>query len=585
MVLGYFVPIIVIMDNKEVSKILTEIGTLLELKGENPFKSRAYYNGAQTLERIEEDVKELVEKGVLSSIKGMGKALTGKITELVETGRLGYYEDLKKQVPSGLLEMLSISGLGPSKIKAIYQKLGITTIGELEYACMENRLSGLPGFGVKTQESILKGVLQLRSYEGRFLYSKAADEAGLLLEELKKCTDVTRIELSGELRRRLETVKGVEILVGSSKPPNVIDYAASLSQIEKIGQRDDSSISFTLPSGIDCSIRVTDDGHYPYVLQSYTGNGEHNRLLREKASKVGFSLTEQGLFKGEESVSCQDEESIFKAIGLDYIPPELREGADEILHAEKGNLPRLITDEDIEGVIHVHTNASDGSNSLEEMAQAALEAGYSYLGIADHSRSSVYASGLSIERLKEQGLKIDELNGKGGWASDGGIRLLKGSEVDILPDGNLDYPDEVLAELDFVIVSVHSRFNMGITEMTGRIIKAMQNPHVNVLGHLTGRLLLSREGYPVNVAEIIEAAHENNVVIETNANPRRLDLDWRHLRRVKEAGVKVAINPDAHRVEGFSDMAYGIGIARKGWLEAGDVINTMSADELLYLFK
>ena len=566
------------MNNKEVSIVLTEIGTLLELKGENPFKSRAYYNAAQTLERLEHDVNTLVKRDELSSIKGIGKALTGKITELVQTGKLVYYEELKEQVPSGLLEMFSIPGLGASKIKVIYQKLDITTLGELEYACIENRLVGLSGFGGKTQERILSGLLQLKSYKGRTLYSKAAGEGEALLEQIKKCKDVKALSLVGGLRRRLETISAVEILLDSPKPKSVIEYVAALSQVEEVKGREKDAISFGLPSGINCSIRVTHDEVFPFALRHYSGNEAHNGLIVESASKKGLALTEKGLSKGDTPIPCQDEEAIFKALDLDYIPPELREGNDEVDRAAKGALPRLITDEDIKGVLHVHTNASDGANTLEEMARAATEAGYAYLGIADHSKSSVYAGGLSLERLKEQGLKIDQLNGVLE-----GIRLLKGSEVDILADGSLDYPDEVLADLDFVVASVHSRFNMETKEMTERIVKAVANPHVNVLAHPTGRLLLSRESYALNVEEIIEAARKYNVVIELNANPRRLDLDWRHLRRVKEAGVKVAISPDAHRVEGFSDMVYGIGMARKGWLEAGDVINTMSAEDLLHL--
>jgi len=568
------------MDNKEVSRILTEIGTLLELKGENPFKSRAYYNAALTVEKLGQDVNDLVKKGELPSIKGLGEALVKKITELAETGRLGYYEELKSSVPPGLSEMLSIHSLGPKKIRTIHEKLGITTIGELEYACVENRLVELPGFGAKTQEKILKGILQLKSYSGRHLYSKAVGEAEVLVEELKKCKDVIGLDVAGELRRKLETVGHIEIMVSSPMPGRVIDYAASLTGAREIKKQRCGFISFALPSGIYCLIRAIDRERYPYVLRYYTGSETHNRMLAERAYRVGLSLTEGGLFKDGVPIPCTDEEAIFRSIGLDYIPPELREGTTEIEGAEKRILPRLITGDDIKGVLHVHTTYSDGLHSLEEMAEAARKAGYSYLGIADHSRSVAYAGGLSIERLKEQGLKIDELN-----RNLTVIRLLKGAEVDILPDGSLDYPDEVLSNLDFVIASVHSKFNMGSAEMTERIIKAIENHYVSILAHPTGRLLLSREGYTINIAEIIKAARRYNVAIELNANPRRLELDWRYLRQVKEAGVKVAVNPDAHRVEGFSDMAYGIGIARKGWLEAADVINTMSVGEVLRFFE
>jgi DNA polymerase (family 10) len=570
------------MDRKEIAKVLSEIATLLELKGENRFRCLAYSNAARTIEGLKDDPAVLAAEGRLAEVKGIGAALEEKITELVNTGRMKYHEDLRSSFPDGLFEMLRLPGMGAKKIKAIYDTLGISTLGELEYACRENRLVDLPGFGLKSQQNILKGIENLKKYRARFLLSDALDESTKALKALGRHKAVKRCSLAGSIRRKKETVKDVDIVAGCDDSPAVMEYFTSLPGVADVTAKGDTKSSVRLESGISVDLRTVSDDEYPYALHHFTGSAEHNTAMRGRARSAKFKMNEYGLFHGEELVPCADEEAIFAALGLQFIPPELREDQGEIEAAEKGRLPDLVEESDIRGVLHVHSDYSDGSATIRELAVACAKMGYEYLGLCDHSRSAAYAGGLDAGAVKAQHSEIDQVNeslrGDPGMK---GFRVLKGIESDILPDGSLDYEETVLESFDFIIASVHSRFNMSEKEMTDRIVKAMSDRHVSILGHPTGRLLLAREAYPVNMRAVIEAAAEFGVAIELNASPHRLDIDWRDCRHAKSLGVKISINPDAHDVSHISDIRYGVGIARKGWLEAKDILNAGPVEDFL----
>jgi len=565
------------MDKIEVARILAEIGSLLELKGDNPFKVRAYENAARAVESFEGDLEEAIRTGRLLEQKGIGKALFDKIVELHDTGHLKYYEQLKEEIPPGLLEMIKIPGVGPKKAKTLYDLLGISTVGELEYACLENRLVELRGFGKTTQEKILKGIEYYKKGRGLHLFSNALAEANKLLSAVKKNRDIIRIEIAGSIRRRKEVIKDIDLVasVRSGMEGKVMDFFTRLPAVQSVTVKGDTKSSVMLKSGISADLRLVSDVEFPFALHHSTGSMEHNAAMRSRAKKMGFKMNEYGLFRGEDIILCKDESEIFKTLGLSYIPPELREDSGEIEAAERGELPELLELGDIKGIFHVHTTFSDGSMTLAEAVRIAKELGFQYIGIADHSKSAYYAGGLTEERIREQHEEIDRLN-KG--SKD--FHIFKGVECDILADGSLDYDNSVLSTFDFVIASIHSRFNMSEAEMTKRIITAISNPYTTFLGHPTGRLLLSRDGYQVDLKKVIDAAGDHKVVIEVNSHPYRLDLDWRFCRYAKERGVKVSINPDAHHIEDLSNIQYGVGIARKGWLTAGDVINTMSLEEI-----
>ncbi|RLL83802.1 DNA polymerase/3'-5' exonuclease PolX [Petrotoga sp. Shatin.DS.tank11.9.2.9.3] len=568
------------MDKKTVIDILDEIGLLLELKGENPFKIRAYYNAARALETLDEDIEVLVKDNKLKEVKGIGEAINKKITELITTGRLEYYENLKASIPGGLVEMLKIPGLGPKKIKTLYDKLDIKTVGELEYACLENRLVELPGFGEKTQKKILEGIKFVKRFSNQHLFSEAYSEADSLKQYLLKTGLVIRCEIAGSIRRKKEIVKDIDILATTNDPQKLMERFVEYGKTRDVIAKGNTKTSITLESGINVDLRVVKDEEYPYALHHFTGSKEHNTAMRNRAKRMGIKMNEYGLFKGDTLIECHDEEEIFRKLNLSYIPPEIRENMGEIEAAEKREIPVLIEEKDIKGIFHVHTNYSDGANTLTEMVNGARELGYKYIGITDHSKSARYANGLKEEDILRQFDEIDRLNEK---YTD--IKILKGIESDILKDGSLDYEEDLLKQFDFVIALVHSNFKMSKEEMTERIIKAVKNKYTTILGHLTGRLLLSRDGYDLDVYKVIDACAEYDKIIEINSNPHRLDIDWRYIKYAKEKGVELAICPDAHRVEGLQDVKYGVGIARKGWLEAKDVINTYNIDQMYEIFK
>ena len=564
------------MDKQEIVHILEEIGTLLELQGESPFKSRAYTMGARVIAGLDtSQLQELARSGKLRSLKGIGIALAEKIGELMTTGHLPYYETLKQQVPGGLLEMLTIPGMGPKKVKAIYDQLSITTVGELEYACHENRLVDLPGFGRKTQENILKGIDQLKQHRGQYLCHEAMQAARPLYDALMASELTARVALAGSLRRRQETVEQIDLVVSTTQEERLRAMVAKWSLVGEVLINKPSHLSLHLQGGVKADMHLVDDMAFPFALHALTGNQAYLTAIQAYAGQRGYILAADGLRRGHEQMVCHEEEAIFAALGLSYIPPELREGLGEVEAAAHGALPRLIDEPDIQGVFHVHSTWSDGMATIEEMARTAQGLGYRYLGLSDHSQSARYANGLDPDRVREQHRLIDRVN-----TMFDGLTILKGSEVDILPDGSLDYPDDLLTQMDFVVASVHSRFNMSEAEMTSRIIKAMHNPYVTMIGHLTGRLLLAREGYALDVDAVIAEAMRLGVIIELNANPHRLDLDWRHLRAAHTQGLLTCINPDAHSPDGLRDVTYGVGIARKGGVTAERVLNTRGLQDI-----
>lgn len=567
------------MDAQKVSSMLSEIAALLELKGENPFKIKAYENGARIVEGLGDRLPSLVKERRLSELKGIGPALSEKITELVETGRLPYYDELRKEFPPTIFELLDIPGLGPKKIRQLYQQLNIRSLGELEYACLENRLLTLEGFGEKSQANILHGIQLLKRHQGQFLFSEALEAAEALVGQLAARPDVQRISIAGSLRRRKETVKDIDLVVSSASPAAVMEAFVALPEVTEVVARGDTKSSVRLNSGMQADLRVVADQEFPYALHHFTGGKEHNTALRGLAKTRGIKINEYGLFRGDELIPCASESEIYAALEMAEIPPELREDGGEIEAAQAHHLPALVTDEDIQGIFHVHTTESDGRHSLEEMVNAARALGYKYVGISDHSRTAHYAHGLTIERVLAQHEAIDQLQRR---YDD--IVIFKGIESDILPDGSLDYPDKILAQFDFVIASVHSRFNMEEAEMTDRVIRAVSHPAVTILGHPTGRLLLSRDGYQINLPKVLRAAKAHGTVVELNANPHRLDLDWRICKEARELGVKISINPDAHNIHGLRDTRYGVGIARKGWLTREDIFNTQSVEQIRQTF-
>lgn len=570
------------MDKKQVIEILEEIGTLLELKGENPFKTRAYENAARALRGVSEDLNELVASNRLRGIKGIGEAISEKITTLVTTGTLKYYEDLRRSFPPGIMELLRIPGLGPKKAKKLLDDLGVASIDDLEKACKENRVAKLEGFSAKSQQNLLDGIQQIRQFASRHLYHHAEQAARPLFEAVKKHAKVIRAELAGSLRRHKETIKDIDIVASCKEADRaaIMDFFTKLPTVQNIIAKGDTKSSVLLENGIAADLRLTTDKDFPYLLHHLTGSAEHNIALRGHGQKLGIKVSEWGLFKGEKLIRCKDETEIFAALGMSYVPPELREDTGELDAALKDKIPRLIANEDLKGVLHCHSTYSDGANSIREMAEECRRLGFEYFGICDHSMSVYYAKGLPPERVKQQHKEIDKLN-----AELKGFHIFKGTECDILPDGKLDYPDNVLASFDFVVASIHSSMNMTEEQATKRLIKAMEHPAVKIIGHPTGRLLLGREGYPINHRKVIEAAAELGVSIEINASPHRFDLDWRYCKYAAEKGVQISINPDAHEVAGIADIFYGVGIARKGWLRKNEVLNTKSTKEIAKWFR
>ncbi len=564
------------MNKREVARILEQIGILLAVKGENPFKSVAYNRAARVIEALDGELHEIIGRGELSSIKGIGNAIGGKILELVSTGRLKYYEDLRTSVPAGHLEMMRIRGLGPKKIVELHKRLGIESVDDLERACRSNLLLSVPGFGKRSQEKILSGIGHWRKHADRRLYADVIRQADWLIFLLEGRKEVISLSLAGSLRRRSEVVKDIDLLASSVNPAALSSFFSSLG-VDEFREQGETKTGILLDSGIRSDLRIVSQEQFPYALHHFTGSREHNTAMRGRAKRMGMTMNEYGLFSEAGPIPCSSEGELFSALGLSLIPPELRENMGEIEAAERGEIPRLIELKDIRGVLHLHTSSSDGSAGLEALARAAGELGFEYIGIADHSRSAQYAGGLSVEEVRRQCSEIDEYN-----RSHPDFRIFKGIEADILPDGSLDYDDETLALFDYVIAAVHSYFSMPEPEMTGRILRALAHPRTTILAHPTGRLLLDREPYSADIDRIIDCAAEYGKILELNANPQRLDLDWRYCIRAKKKGVRIAISPDAHHLEDLKTVVFGINIARKGWMESFDCINSLSAREMAH---
>ena len=571
------------MTKDEIAAALEEIGTLLELKGESSFRTMAYHNAARALSQFEGDFQEHVQSGRVGEIRGIGASLAEKIHELAETGELPQLNELRAAIPPGVIAMLKIPGLGPKKVKALSEDLKLTTIDELKAACEAGTVAKLKGFGAKTQAKILEGIGFLGTIGQRVRLDLALPLGEALVEQLKKLPGVIRAELCGSLRRRRETAKDIDILISSADAKPIMEAFVSLPEVMQVVAHGETKSSIVAAMTVDrekvilnADLRVVADECFPFALHYFTGSKEHNVRLRSRAIDQGLSLNEYGL-KGEgRDVKCATEADIFAALGLEYIPPELREDTGEIEAAEKKKLPHLITVKSLRGVFHNHSTYSDGNASLEEMALAAKALGLEYFGIGDHSQSLKIARGLSPEMVKKQHREIDELN-----ARLHGVRILKGIESDILDDGSLDYDDETLQSFDYVVASVHTGFNMSSEEMTARICKALAHPATTMLGHATGRLLLRRDGYKVDLDQVLKAAAKHGKMIEINAHPVRLDLDWIHVKRAKAMGIPLVINPDAHSTGELALIEFGIDVARRGWLEAADVFNTRPLGEVM----
>jgi DNA polymerase (family 10) len=569
------------MDKDRVAAILSEIGVLLELKGENPFKTRAYANAARAIENLPEPPDQLVAEHRLGEIKGIGEALQKKITELVTAGRLGYYEDLKASFPPGLLSLLQIPGLGPKKVKALHETLGIDSLDTLEAACRDGKIAALAGFGDKTQAKILAGIQFRRTYASRHLLSDALAIADPILDHLRAHPDVIRCSTAGSLRRFRETIGDLDFVVSSKTPATVIDFFVRLPGLQSVSAQGETKASVVLEGGLPADLRVVSDAEFPFALAYFTGSKEHNIVMRQRAIDRGLRLNEYGLFRSKEETrdsklraACRTEADLYRQLDLAEIPPELREDRGEFEVAERDELPRLLEWTELKGSLHNHSNWSDGRDALEDIAAQMDELGCAYWAITDHSRSSFVANGLDERRLREQLRAVAQVNQA--LAKEGReFRLLTGSEVDILGDGRLDFPDDLLAELDVVVASIHQGFTGGEAEMTKRLIRAAENPCVHMLAHPTGRLLLEREAYAVNQTAVIDACADTGTWIELNGNPYRFDLDWRLWPYATRKGVKCVINCDAHRQEQAGFLRLGAGVARKGWLTRADVINTL----------
>ncbi len=566
------------MRNFEVAFIFADIADILEVKGENFFKIRAYRKAAHTMENLSLEIEDLAKQSRLQEIEGIGKALSDKIHEIINTGSCRYYEELKKEIPRGLVDMLKIPGLGAKKIKVIYESLGISSIEALEEAARAHKLRMLPGMGVKTEQAILKGIQTLKGHAGKVLLATALPIAERILTMLSGMKEITTIELAGSLRRKKEMVKDIDVVVATKDPEIIINDFLKFPAIAQILARGLTKVSVMLNMGLQMDLRVVEPHAFYSALQHFTGSKEHNTKLRSLALKMGYKLNEYGIFKkeGQEAFYPQSEEEFYGKLGMPYIIPELREERGEIEAALEGRLPEVVRQKDIRGDLHIHSNFSDGVSSIESIAQRAKALGYEYIAITDHSKSLKIARGLDESKLREQIRIIKKMNEKLE-----GIRILTGIEVDILTDGSLDFDDDILKELDVVIASVHSGFKQDRKTLTRRIINACYNPYVNIIAHPTGRILGRRDPYDVDMDIVLEAAAATDTVLEINSSPDRLDLNDFMVRRANDLGIKIAINTDAHDKEALTDMKYGVWVARRGWLTAQSVINTYPLKQLL----
>ncbi|MCL4866103.1 MAG: DNA polymerase/3'-5' exonuclease PolX [Gemmatimonadales bacterium] len=564
------------MDRTAVAHVLEQIAAYLELSGENPFRVRAFRSAARTVGGLAGDLGTALADGSLAAAKGIGPGTLQIIEELVREGRSRLLEELHEAVEPGLVEMLGISGLGVTKVRAIHGTLGIDTIPDLEEAARDGRLAALPGFGQKTVDNILKGIAFLRRSSGFRLSHHAAQEAEALRTALAGLDGVLEAHTAGEVRRRCEVVQQLVVVLVAEDPPSEIFRALQqLPGVDEFAGQDDRRVTLRFAGGSTAQVVVTTPVNRGAVLVQATGSEAHLAALAARAAERGHSLAGGALWTGSEFVPTPDETTLYQRLGLAFVPPEMREGRDELGRCAS-RTPRLVERSDLRGFLHCHTHYSDGTPTIRELAEAVRASGYDYAGITDHSRAAAYAGGLSIADLERQWAEIDAAN-----QELGGFRILKGIESDILAEGDLDYPDSVLAGFDFIIGSIHSRFGLTEAAMTARVLRALDNPYLTILGHPTGRLLLSRDPYPIDLEAVFERAAANRVAIEINADPHRLDLDWRVLRRARDIGVTISIGSDAHNLAGIANMEFGVGIARKAGMGPEEILNTRSADAFL----
>ncbi len=573
------------MTKDDIAATFEEIATLLEIQGENVFRCNAYRNAGRAVSQIDGDLKTLIATGELDKIRGIGDAIAEKIATMVETGELPYLKDLQAKVPEGLRKLLKLPGVGPKKVKALHDSLGIDSIEKLRAACETDQVAQLKGFGAKTQAKILEGIAFVDTVGNRVRLDQAMPLAEQLLSQLKKLPGVLKVEVCGSIRRRRETTKDIDILIASDDPKSIMDAFVKLPEVMQVTGHGETKSSIVAGMHLDgqvekivlnADLRVVTEEAFPFAFAYFTGSKAHNIRMRQRAIERKLSLNEYALSGEKKNVSCADEKEIYAALDLSYVPPELREDTGEIEAAEKHKLPKLVTVKDLKGVFHNHTTYSDGIATLEEMAEATKALGMEYFGVADHSQYLKMANGMTPERAKQQMKKIDSLNKKLQ-----GVRIIKGVECDILEDGTLDFDDDLLAMFDYVVASVHTHFGMASDLMTARICKALSHPSVTMLGHATGRLVAKRDAYKVDLDKVIECAAKHEKMIEINASPLRLDLDWSHAKKAKKLGIPLVINPDAHAPAELANVEFGIYEARRGWLEAKDVFNCFGVDEVM----
>jgi len=575
------------MINLDMARIFDEIADILEVKGENSFKIRAYRRAARTIETLTQDLKVIADRGGINELKkipGVGDAIAKKILEIAETGDCKKHIELKQEVPSGVLELLAIPRVGPKTIAKLHDELGICSIADLEEAAKSHKLERLSGLGTKVEENILKGIAQYRSYKGRVLLSEALPRAESIVTELKKFDAVAKITIAGSLRRMRETIGDIDILVVSNSPGAVMDAFTSLDGVEDIVAKGDTKSSIVL-KGIDVDLRVVAETAFGAAAHYFTGSKHHNIKIRELGMKQGLKINEYGIFRGDQRIGGEDEADVFASVGLAYIPPELREDRGEIEAAKANKIPKLVAANDIKGDLHVHTNWSDGKNSIEEMALTAISSGYEYIAVADHSPAVGIAGGMTAEKITKRQEEIEKLNTR---FEDEGINfsVLSASEVDIKSDFSMDFPDDVLKSLDVVVGAIHTKFSQDRETMTKRIVTAMENPNVDIIAHPTGRLLGKRDPYEVDMEQLMESAKATGTIMELNSFPGRLDLNDVHCKMAKEYGVLIAISTDAHDAMQMRDVIrYGVATARRGWLEPKDVVNTRGLEDLRGLLK
>lgn len=568
------------MKNKEVAVIFKRMAEMLEIKGENSFRIRAYERAALNIENLAEDIALIAERDGLDNIPGIGKDLAQKITEIIETGTLKQYEAMKKEIPEGLMEIITIPGLGPRTAKNLFDTLHVTSVDELEHLAKEHKLQGLPGIKAKTEENILKGIALYRQKLARMPLNTMLMLSREITGELEKLEEVKKISVAGSVRRQKETIKDIDILIISSAPENVMDFFTRLPQVEEIQAKGRTKSSIRTKEGVQVDLRVVDPECFGAALCYFTGSKEHNIRLRELAGKKGLKINEYGIFQGDLRIGGKEEEEVYGTVGLPFIPPELREDRGEVEAALNGTSPSLVELRDIRGDLHVHSNYSDGSATLAEIARKAEAMGLEWVAVCDHSQSLKVAGGVPVEKMKDKVREVKEFNRKSRK-----VKLLCGTEVDINNDGSLDYPDEILNELDIVIAAIHSGFKQDEKTITNRIIKAMRHPRVHIIAHPTGRLIGEREPYPLTMDAIVEEAAKTNTALEINAYPQRLDLNDIYCRAAKNKGVKLGIGTDAHILDQMEYLELGLSVARRGWLEKKDLLNCLNYNELIKTLK